>query len=70
MARRQIDPVTRIVNDYAALDLASRSQVSAAIRGFEIGSGNTGTVARKAPVTPRTQKPSATTGGAPVQQSV
>lgn len=53
MPRRQIDPVQRIVNDYASLSSAERSLVSAAIKGYEIGSGNTGTVARRAPVTPR-----------------
>lgn len=53
MPRKQ-DPISRIINDYASLDSAGRSQVEAALRGFRIGSGgSTGTTARRAPVTPR-----------------
>lgn len=54
MPRKQ-DPITRILNDYASLDAAGRTSVKAALRGYEIGSGNVGTTARRSPVTPRTQ---------------
>lgn len=58
MPRKQ-DPISRIINDYASLDSAGRSQVEAALRGFRIGSGgSTGTTARRAPITPRVSKPS------------
>ena len=60
MPRKQ-DPISRILNDYASLDAAGRSSVKAALRGYEIGSGNVGTTARRSPVTPRTStRPSGT----------
>ncbi len=57
MPRKQ-DPITRIINDYSALDTSGRSQVDAALRGFRIATtGVPGTTARRSPVTPRVSKP-------------
>lgn len=57
MPRKQ-DPISRIINDYASLDTASRAQVDSTLRGFRLATtGVPGSTARRAPVTPRVTKP-------------
>ncbi len=66
MARRIQDPIQRIMNEYVALDTAGRTNLAAAIKGFELGSGaTTPTVRRAASTTPR-KVTSGNTGGTSV----
>ena len=59
MPRRSTDIVTRFVTEYAGLSSDQRTQVAAAIRGYQIGSGQIENVTKAAPRrrTVRTQAP-------------
>jgi hypothetical protein len=49
MPRRPQNVVDRFVGDYSNLTESERTQVNAAIRGYEIATGTTGAVTKAAP---------------------
>lgn len=49
MPRRPTNVVDRFVGDYSNLTDSERTQVNAAIRGYEIATGSTGAVSKAAP---------------------